>query len=72
MRGANNLLTLPPTFFRLASSWSIMPALVVITILPNCSSKRAGWDQPLAVWLRRPAQQLVVAGRAHTEACWQH
>ena len=29
--------TLPPTFFRLASSWSMMPDEVVITNLPNCS-----------------------------------
>ena len=30
-------LTLPPIFFRRASSWSIMPAEVVSTILPNCT-----------------------------------
>ena len=64
------LLTLPPTFFRLASSWSIMPALVVITILPNCS-KRAGSNQHLAACHSRPAHQFVVARRAHTEACWR-
>ena len=28
--------TLPPVFFRRASSWSMMPALVVSTITPNC------------------------------------
>lgn len=29
-------LTFPPIFFRLASSWSIMPDEVVRTITPNC------------------------------------
>ena len=28
--------TLPPIFFRLASSWSMMPTLVVRMIFPNC------------------------------------
>lgn len=38
-RGARLLVglrTLPPVFFRRASSWSMMPALVVSTITPNC------------------------------------
>ena len=30
------LRTLPPVFFRRASSWSMMPPLVVSTITPNC------------------------------------
>ena len=30
--------TLPPIFFRLASSWSMMPTLVVRMIFPNCDN----------------------------------
>lgn len=48
------LLTFPPIFFRLASSWSMMPTLVVRIIFPNCKYAPHSEQHSTRMQLRHP------------------
>ena len=54
-------LTLPPTFFRRASSWSMMPFEVVSTMTPNCTQ----WHETTPHQHVQQSPTVPEAGKQH-------